>query len=83
MTLTPPRRSVGGYHIESDPGASTTFATLPSGNVAGVAVDRGSGKGRAVIWGDEWITYDSEWNNPNFDVPRFWSNIFRWIGRYQ
>lgn len=74
---------VGGYHVESDPGASVTLATLTSGNVAGVAVDRGEGKGRAVVWGDEWITYDSEWNNPNFDVPRFWSNIFRWIGRYQ
>jgi hypothetical protein len=74
---------VGGYRVESDPGASTTIATLPSGSVAGVAVDRGEGKGRAIIWGDEWITYDSEWNNPSFDVPLFWSNIFRWVGRYQ
>lgn len=36
------------------------------------------GAGRMVIWGDEWIKYDSEWMTP--DVPALWVNIFNYIG---
>ena len=36
------------------------------------------GVGRMVIWGDEWIKYDSEWMTP--DVPALWVNIFNYIG---
>jgi hypothetical protein len=38
------------------------------------------GKGRVVVWGDEWITYDSEWADvENQQVELFWVNILKWL----
>jgi hypothetical protein len=34
------------------------------------------------MWGDEWITYDSEWDegqHPEYDVERFWLNVLKWL----
>lgn len=37
-------------------------------------------KGRVVVWGDEWITYDSEWADvKNQQVELFWVNILKWL----
>lgn len=41
-------------------------------------------KGRVALWGDEWITYDSEWQgmpNPDveYQVERFWLNMIKWL----
>jgi hypothetical protein len=37
-------------------------------------------KGRAVVWGDEWITYDSEWADVRGQqVEHFWLNILKWL----
>jgi hypothetical protein len=37
-------------------------------------------KGRVVVWGDEWITYDSQWQAvKDQQVERFWLNIFKWL----
>ncbi len=39
-----------------------------------------SGKGHVVVWGDEWITYDSEWADvANQQVELFWVNILKWL----
>jgi hypothetical protein len=36
--------------------------------------------GRAVVWGDEWITYDSEWQDvEDQQVELFWLNILKWL----
>jgi len=36
--------------------------------------------GRAVVWGDEWITYDSEWEDvQGQQVELFWLNILKWL----
>ncbi|MGC4092816.1 MAG: hypothetical protein QM756_34015 [Polyangiaceae bacterium] len=38
------------------------------------------GKGKVVVWGDEWITYDSEWADlKNQQVELFWVNILKWL----
>jgi hypothetical protein len=38
------------------------------------------GQGRIVMWGDEWITYDSEWLlHPEYQVELFWVNILKWL----
>lgn len=38
------------------------------------------GSGRVVVWGDEWITYDSEWADvENQQVELFWVNILKWL----
>lgn len=37
-------------------------------------------KGRAAIWGDEWITYDSEWADvKGQQVEHFWLNLLKWL----
>jgi len=36
--------------------------------------------GRVVVWGDEWITYDSEWEDiEDQQVELFWLNILKWL----
>jgi hypothetical protein len=38
------------------------------------------GAGRVVLWGDEWITYDSEWTDvTDQQVELFWLNILKWL----
>lgn len=37
-------------------------------------------KGKVAVWGDEWITYDSEWQNKTEQqVERLWINLFKWL----
>jgi hypothetical protein len=39
-----------------------------------------SGAGHVLSWGDEWITYDSEWSDhPDYQVERFWLNALKWL----
>lgn len=36
--------------------------------------------GRVAIWGDEWITYDSEWaDTSGQQVEHFWLNLLKWL----
>ncbi|HXK20597.1 MAG TPA: hypothetical protein VNG33_22455, partial [Polyangiaceae bacterium] len=36
--------------------------------------------GRAAVWGDEWITYDSEWADvKGQQVEHFWLNLLKWL----
>jgi hypothetical protein len=38
------------------------------------------GSGHIVVWGDEWITYDSEWVDvQDQQVELFWLNILKWL----
>jgi hypothetical protein len=38
------------------------------------------GKGHVLVWGDEWITYDSEWGaHPDYQVQALWINILKWL----
>jgi len=38
------------------------------------------GAGHVLAWGDEWITYDSEWNtHPEYQVEGFWLNAIKWL----
>ncbi len=39
-----------------------------------------SASGHVLVWGDEWITYDSEWSgHPEYQVERFWLNALKWL----
>ena len=39
-----------------------------------------TGSGRVVVWGDEWITYDSEWADvEEQQVELLWLNILKWL----
>jgi hypothetical protein len=36
--------------------------------------------GRVAVWGDEWITYDSEWaDTEGQQVEHFWLNLLKWL----
>jgi hypothetical protein len=38
------------------------------------------GSGHVFAWGDEWITYDSEWqSHPDCQLERFWINAIKWL----
>jgi hypothetical protein len=65
----------GGYHVAAT-GASTPVASL-SGEPVGVALERGTG--RAFVWGDEWIEYDSEWSSMPM-ITQLWLNLVSWVG---
>jgi len=44
----------------------------------GIATE--AGMGRVSVWGDEWITYDSEWvDRTDYQVERFWLNTIKWL----
>jgi hypothetical protein len=37
-------------------------------------------QGKLLFWGDEWITYDSEWTgHPEYQVELFWLNAIKWL----
>jgi hypothetical protein len=59
-------------------GGGTTLAVGPGNRVALKVTEQV--KGRVVVWGDEWITYDSEWRDvANQQVEHFWLNILKWL----
>ncbi|MCY0986531.1 hypothetical protein OV203_05340 [Nannocystis sp. ILAH1] len=57
-------------------GTSEVFATVQASN-AGIAHQTDMEGGRVVVWGDEWITFDSDWQG-YADVQQFWVNMVGW-----
>lgn len=58
------------------------------GNGLTLAIEQGKtmlkalqvGKGRVLSWGDEWITYNSEWSShPDYQVTLFWLNMIKFL----
>ncbi len=36
--------------------------------------------GHVLVWGDEWLTYDSEWTgHPEYQLELFWLNAIKWL----
>jgi hypothetical protein len=64
--------------VEPDGPDGETLAHDRDGHVA-LQVSEPS-EGRVVVWGDEWITYDSEWADvKDQQVELFWLNILKWL----
>lgn len=64
--------------VEPDGPNGTTLALDPNNHVA-LQVGE-AGLGHIVVWGDEWITYDSEWTDvTDQQVELFWLNILKWL----
>jgi hypothetical protein len=71
----------GGYAITDLGGASsvrTAIAFLPSTPARPVSFAIQMGSGRAFLWGDEWIEFDSEWAALP-EIPQLWVQAFAWI----
>ena len=59
-------------------GSGTAIAFDPDDRVA-LRVSE-PGDGHVIVWGDEWITYDSEWADvQDQQVELFWLNILKWL----
>jgi hypothetical protein len=72
---------LGGYLVADLGGTASTrtpIAFLPSqpNDAAGIAIEMG--EGRAIVWGDEWIEFDSEWSTLP-QITQFWVQLFAWI----
>ena len=68
----------GGLYInivEDGLGTNTVIGTLPQGPVA-VAQERKGGK--LFIFGDEWIAFDSQWQQLP-EIKKFWANSLGWL----
>jgi len=71
----------GGYAVSDLGGSASTrtpiaFFSDTEKTTVGVAVQMG--KGRAIVWGDEWIEFDSEWSTLP-QITQFWVQVFAWI----
>jgi uncharacterized membrane protein len=64
--------------VEPDGPDGTTLAHDMSNRVALQVAE--PAQGRVVVWGDEWMTYDSEWADiTDQQVELFWLNILKWL----
>lgn len=71
----------GGYAVSDLGGSASTrtaiaFLPDPGKTPAGFAIQMQ--KGRAIVWGDEWIEFDSEWSTLP-QITQFWVQLFTWI----
>jgi hypothetical protein len=63
-----------GYEVEG------SGATLASEAGFDLLKAQKVGLGHVIAWGDEWITYDSEWkNNADYQVEQLWLNMIKWL----
>lgn len=67
----------GGYCLANLPSGegSVVVAEITAGPV-GLALVRGSG--RAFVWGDEWVEFDSQWQTLP-EIKTFWANSLGWL----
>ena len=63
-----------GYAVQG----SGTMIAMGGGYNVGNAQE--VSKGHVFMWGDEWITYNSEWTlHPDYQVQLFWLNAIKWL----
>jgi hypothetical protein len=64
--------------VEPEGTTGTTIAWGADNRVALQVAEVASG--RVAVWGDEWITYDSEWQNiADQQVEQLWLNMLKWL----
>ncbi len=70
---------LGGYVVTPTVVAGGTSTLLASNADGHIAYAHERGKGRGVVWGDEWIEFDSEWKAMP-QIQKLWVNIMSWVG---
>lgn len=68
----------GGYAVGDLGGGSSTRTPIAFLGTPAVAYAIQLGTGRAFVWGDEWIEFDSEWTTLP-QIKQLWVNIFAWV----
>lgn len=70
--------SDNGYEVQGTGGTLVGWEPNPGEVDMARALEHQQGK--VFVWGDEWITYDSEWTSrPEYQVERFWLNSLKWL----
>jgi hypothetical protein len=69
----------GGRPILTTAPNVTVVGTIGTANVA-IAYEHGNG--RVYLWGDEWVTFDSQWSSMP-EIKQFWVNAFGWLGKFR
>ena len=67
----------GGYAV-SDLGGSGSTRTAIAFLSSPVSYAVEMGTGRAFVWGDEWIEFDSQWSTLP-EIKQLWVNVFAWV----
>lgn len=68
---------VGGREVSHDPLDEVIMTVSEAAVPVGVVATRGAG--RLFLFGDEWVTFDSEWVAMP-EIEQFWVNVFDWLG---
>ena len=83
----------GGHTITAPADAHVAAKTTNASSVSNWLVGKIVGKGRVLVYADEWITYTSQWtgqgnqNDPSckgflpqdlYQIAQFWYNMIRW-----
>lgn len=68
----------GGYAVSDLGGSGSTRTAVAFISSTPVAYAIELGAGRAFVWGDEWIEFDSQWTTQP-QIKQFWVNIFGWV----
>ncbi len=62
-----------------EPDGTMGMTIAHSGDKVALQVSQAA-KGRVAVWGDEWVTYDSEWADVDGQqVETFWLNLLKWL----
>lgn len=69
---------VGGYQVVPVQGTTSQLLPLATIQTSTIAYAIERAKGRAFVWGDEWIEYDSEWRAIP-EITQLWVNVFAWL----
>jgi hypothetical protein len=78
VTTLPPVSFFGGLRVIIPASMTSTF--LPMGMIGSYVVGAAGpiGHGHALLWGDEWIQFDSEWSTMP-SIPQFWKDSVEWL----
>ncbi len=74
----PPVTFLGGLRTVVPTSLETTIVPMAVIGTETVGVAGPLGDGRVLLFGDEWIEFDSEWSTMP-PIPQFWLNTVQWL----
>jgi hypothetical protein len=77
VSTLPPVTFNGGLPVTVPASMASTFVPMAMIGTHVVGAAGPIGMGRALLFGDEWIEFDSEWSTMP-PIPRFWQNSVEW-----
>jgi len=71
----------GGFPVMATASAEQPIVVGQIGTTP-VAIATPYGSGRVYLWGDEWVTFDSQWAG-SIQILQFWVDAFGWLGKFR